>query len=91
MWKVQAKEIREGRKKSMLSVLEERGFIKDIAGKREALDDLMIDKRVGAYVGVDPTAPSLHVGNIVPMMALFWMYIHGFKAVTLVSFVYAPY
>lgn len=42
-------------------------------------------KRIGAYVGVDPTAQSLHVGHMVPMMALFWMYIHGYHAVTLVG------
>lgn len=36
-------------------------------------------------MGIDPTAPSLHVGHLVPLMALFWMYVHGFYAVTLVS------
>jgi tyrosyl-tRNA synthetase len=42
-------------------------------------------KRIAAYVGIDPTAPSLHVGHLVPLMALFWLYIHGFPAITLVS------
>lgn len=45
----------------------------------------MNQKRIGAYVGVDPTAPSLHIGHLLPLMALFWMYVHGFQAVTLVS------
>ena len=45
----------------------------------------MNQKRIGAYVGIDPTAPSLHVGHLVPLMALFWMYVHGFQSVTLVS------
>ena len=45
----------------------------------------MNQKRVGVYLGVDPTAPSLHVGHLVPMMALFWMYVHGFHAITLVA------
>lgn len=44
----------------------------------------MNERRVGAYVGIDPTAPSLHVGHLVPLMALFWMYVHGFHSVTLV-------
>lgn len=44
----------------------------------------MIDKRIGAYVGIDPTAPSLHVGHMVPLMALFWMYINGLHTVSLV-------
>ena len=45
----------------------------------------MVNKRVGAYVGIDPTAPSLHVGHLLPLMSLFWMYVSGFHAVTLVS------
>lgn len=49
----------------------------------------MDQKRIGAYVGIDPTAPSLHVGHLVPLMALFWMYVHGFQSVTLVSLVAA--
>lgn len=54
-------------------------------GSPESLESLMSQKRVGAYVGIDPTAPSLHVGHLVPLMALFWMYIHGFQSITLVS------
>lgn len=52
---------------------------------RDALDKLMTEKRVGAYVGVDPTAPSMHVGHLIPLMALFWMHMYGYFAVTLVS------
>ncbi|KAL9621160.1 MAG: hypothetical protein Q9160_004411 [Pyrenula sp. 1 TL-2023] len=40
----------------------------------------MTERRVGAYVGVDPTAPSLHVGHMIPFMALAWMYIYGYSA-----------
>jgi tyrosyl-tRNA synthetase len=42
-------------------------------------------KRIGAYVGVDPTAPSLHLGHLLPMMPIFWMYLYGYRAVTLVG------
>lgn len=68
----------------MLSFLEERGYVHDIAGGRDALDTLMIDKRIGAYVGIDPTASSLHVGHLLPLMTLFWMYLNGFQTITLV-------
>jgi len=68
----------------MLAVLEERGFVHAIAGERKALDRLLTEKRIGAYVGVDPTAASLHVGHLLPFMALFWMYLHGFHTVSLV-------
>lgn len=51
----------------------------------ETLDKLMTEKRVGIYAGVDPTAPSLHVGHMVPFMVLGWAYITGIKSVFLVS------
>ncbi|POR31650.1 Tyrosine--tRNA ligase [Tolypocladium paradoxum] len=42
-------------------------------------------KRIGAYVGVDPTADSLHIGHLLPFMPLFWMWFHGYPAVTLLG------
>ncbi|KAF2641682.1 tyrosyl-tRNA synthetase-like protein [Massarina eburnea CBS 473.64] len=84
-WEEQAMMVRSGAQKSMIDILEERGFVKDIAGPREALDWLLTRKRIGAYVGVDPTAPSLHVGHLLPLMALYWMYLHGYYTVTLLG------
>jgi tyrosyl-tRNA synthetase len=69
----------------MLSVLEERGFVKDVAGGRQTLDWLLTEKRIGVYVGVDPTAPSLHVGHLLPLMAMYWMYLHGYFTVSLLG------
>jgi tyrosyl-tRNA synthetase len=45
----------------------------------------MIDKRIGAYAGIDPTASSLHVGHMLPLMSLFWMYVHGYHTVSLLG------
>ncbi|KAK4243481.1 tRNA synthetases class I-domain-containing protein [Corynascus novoguineensis] len=45
----------------------------------------MRTKRIGAYVGVDPTASSMHVGHLLPLMPLFWMYMHGYGAYTLLG------
>lgn len=84
-WGAQAKEIEAGRKQSMLSILEERGYVNSVAGSRDDLDSLMRQKRIGAYLGIDPTAPSLHVGHLVPLMSLFWMHVNGFHTVSLVS------
>jgi tyrosyl-tRNA synthetase len=47
---------------------------------RDDLDKLLTYRKVAAYVGVDPTARSLHVGHMVPFMALGWFYIHGYPA-----------
>jgi tyrosyl-tRNA synthetase len=52
---------------------------------RDELDHLLTHKRVGVYCGVDPTAPSLHVGHMVPLMVLGWMYIHGYRSTFLVG------
>jgi tyrosyl-tRNA synthetase len=45
----------------------------------------MLRKRIGVYCGVDPTADSLHLGHLLPFMAIFWMWLHGFQAVTLLG------
>lgn len=42
-------------------------------------------KRIGAYVGIDPTADSIHVGHLLPLMPLFWLWFHGHPAVTLIG------
>ncbi|KAJ4358440.1 tyrosyl-tRNA synthetase [Didymosphaeria variabile] len=84
-WEQRAHGIKNGLDKSMLTTLEERGFVKDVAGGRQQLDWLLTQKSIGAYVGVDPTAPSMHVGHLLPFMALFWMYLSGYPSVTLVS------
>ncbi|KAI0121214.1 tRNA synthetase class I [Xylariales sp. AK1849] len=84
-WDRKADQIKRGETYNLWDMFKERGYVKDIAGKDEQISELMRRKRIGAYVGVDPTAPSLHVGHLLPMMALFWMYMHGYRAVTVVG------
>lgn len=45
----------------------------------------MLKKQIGVYVGIDPTASSLHLGHLVTLMPLFWLYMHGFGAYTLIG------
>lgn len=40
------------------------------------------------YAGVDPTAPSMHVGHMLPFMVLAWGYVWGLPVTFLVSVVY---
>ena len=54
---------------------------------RKHLNDLLNRRRCGIYAGVDPTGPSLHIGHVVPFMALGWLYIHGYSTHFLVSIV----
>ena len=59
-----------------------RGALSDMTpGAREAL----IDRKVSIYVGFDPTAPSLHIGNLIPIMALMRMQAYGHSPIALVG------
>ncbi|TVY52428.1 Tyrosine--tRNA ligase, mitochondrial [Lachnellula cervina] len=84
-WQERAVEVQAGKRKSLLTVLEERGLIQAITGTRDAANKRLTDHRLGAYVGIDPTASSLHVGHLLPFMSLFWMYFHGYQSVVLLG------
>ncbi|KAK5701488.1 tyrosyl-tRNA synthetase [Elasticomyces elasticus] len=76
---------RPSEQQSVLALLEERGYVNQIAGDRNALDLLLQRRKVGFYAGIDPTAPSLHLGHLLPLMVLFWLYHHGHRVVSLVG------
>ncbi|KAG5940756.1 hypothetical protein E4U53_007545 [Claviceps sorghi] len=84
-WKKRAERIQNGEERHVWDVLDERGYIKDVAGTPGKIKELMRIKRIGAYVGVDPTADSLHIGHLLPFMPLFWLWFHGHPAVTLLG------
>lgn len=52
---------------------------------RNGLESLLKNKRISAYSGIDPTAPSLHLGHMLPMMVMYWLYVHGHRAISVVS------
>jgi tyrosyl-tRNA synthetase len=54
---------------TLLRLLDERGHIHQVTDPA-GLDKLACDERITAYVGFDPTAPSLHVGNLASIMLL---------------------
>jgi tyrosyl-tRNA synthetase len=55
--------------KDVIEVLEERGFVAQISDA-EALRKHLASGEVTFYCGFDPTASSLHVGSLVPLMAM---------------------
>lgn len=83
-WKQREQAIKDGEAQSMLDKLEERGYVNQVVGNRDELNKVLTERRVGVYCGVDPTAASLHIGHMVPFMALGWMYIHGYASTFLV-------
>ncbi|NLB90931.1 MAG: tyrosine--tRNA ligase [Clostridiales bacterium] len=56
-------------KKHVLDILKERGFLAQITFE-EDLYKRLAQEEMTIYVGVDPTADSLHVGHIIPVMAM---------------------
>jgi len=64
--------------------LKERGFI-DQATDPEEMVDLFARQTVKAYIGFDPTAISLHIGSLVPIMALAHLQRHGHVPLALVG------
>ena len=54
----------------LLTTLTSRGLIHDVT---PGLEGRLASGPITGYVGFDPTAESLHVGNLVPVMALAWL------------------
>ncbi len=52
-----------------LRTLDERGFIHQLSDD-SGLDALFAKETVTAYIGFDPTAPSLHAGGLIQIMML---------------------
>jgi tyrosyl-tRNA synthetase len=71
-------------KSDFLNVLQERGFIHQCSDF-EGLDALAAQGKATAYVGYDCTAPSLHIGNYLTMMMLYWLQQSGNKPITLMG------
>jgi tyrosyl-tRNA synthetase len=71
-------------KSDFLNTLQDRGFIHQCSDF-EGLDALAAKGEATAYVGYDCTAPSLHIGNYVTMMMLYWLQQSGNKPITLMG------
>jgi len=71
-------------KSDFLNVLSSRGFIHQVS-EPEALDALARSSTVTAYIGFDCTAPSLHVGSLLPIMLLYWLQQTGHRPIALMG------
>ncbi|MDE1158572.1 MAG: tyrosine--tRNA ligase [Neorhizobium sp.] len=71
-------------KSDFLRTLDERGFIHQISDEA-GLDELFAKEIVTAYIGYDPTAPSLHAGSLIQIMMLHWMQQTGHRPISLMG------
>ena len=67
---------------SLFDILTERGLVQDAT---PAAADRLAGGPVTAYVGFDPTADSLHVGSLVPVMGLAWVQRTGGRPIALLG------
>jgi tyrosyl-tRNA synthetase len=70
--------------KSVYDVFLERGFIAQISDEQQ-IRELLGNKTVTGYIGFDPTATSLHIGSLVPIMSLAHLQRHGHRPIALVG------
>jgi tyrosyl-tRNA synthetase len=71
-------------KSDFLNVLASRGFIHQVSDTA-ALDAKLAAGPVTAYIGFDPTGPSLHVGHLISIMMLRWLQKTGHKPIALMG------
>jgi len=70
--------------KSVYDILSERGFVEQVTDEAEARR-MLAGEPVTCYIGFDPTATSLHIGSLVPIMSLAHMQRNGHKPIALVG------
>src|SRR5438477_10524290 len=68
---------------SVLDTLRERGFVSQVTD--EKLGEALAQRPFTVYAGFDPTADSLHLGHVVPIMALAHFQRAGHKVLLLVG------
>jgi len=69
--------------KNVFHIFEDRGFIEQ-ATDRELVRELL-ENPTTCYIGFDPTAKSLHVGSLLPIMSLVHMQRAGHRPIGLVG------
>jgi len=69
---------------NLIDILKERGFIDQSTHEKE-LNEYLETGQATCYIGFDPTASSLHVGSLVPIMSLAHMQRHGHRPIALIG------
>ena len=69
---------------NLLDTLRERGFVDSVTEPEGEVRELLASSTT-AYIGFDPTAASLHVGSLVPIMSLVHLQRAGHRPIALVG------
>jgi len=68
---------------NVYEILKQRGFVEQVTDETAIVD--MLKSEITCYAGFDPTATSLHVGHLLPIMALAQMQRAGHRPIVLVG------
>ncbi|KES12241.1 Tyrosyl-tRNA synthetase, partial [Snodgrassella alvi SCGC AB-598-O11] len=69
---------------SVVHDLQQRGLIAQTTDA-QALDTLLNEKKITLYCGFDPTADSLHIGHLLPILVLRRFQLAGHTPIALVG------
>ena len=69
---------------NVFETLKERGFIKQTTNA-EQIANLLAEQQVTYYVGFEPTASSLHIGSLVPVMVMAHLQRAGHKPIAIIG------
>jgi len=69
---------------NVIDILKERGFVEQTTHEQE-LNEYVENGNITCYIGFDPTASSLHVGSLIPIMSLAHMQRNGNRPIALVG------
>lgn len=70
--------------RSIYEIFLERGFLEQISDEF-LIRDILGKNKITAYIGFDPTATSLHIGSLVPIMALVHLQKAGHRPIALLG------
>ena len=69
--------------RNVYDIFEERGFVAQVTDEKLVREALL--KPITCYIGFDPTAKSLHVGSLLPIMSLAHMQRQGHRPLVVVG------
>jgi len=61
---------------NVYNIFQQRGFITQCTNEKK-LSVLFADKKISSYIGFDPTAASLHIGSLIPIISLMHLQHNG--------------
>ena len=70
--------------KKLFDILKERGYVKDLTHESE-IRDLINGKPMTFYLGIDPTADSLHIGHFFALTMFRWLQDFGHHGIILIG------